>query len=82
MKLRRADVALMVIVVLMVIFGILAPAYVAGQANEDARRLACLTVQSNRNQLEALNAISEDLGLPRQYPLPPVTPECVALLSS
>jgi hypothetical protein len=52
------------------------PAYVQHRVDAAQQNISCLSAQANIQQLEALRAISHDLGLPTTFRVPPLPPEC------
>jgi hypothetical protein len=52
------------------------PAYVQRRVDESQLTITCLSARANIQQLGALREISDRLGLPTTFRIPPLPPEC------
>jgi len=71
--LRRGIVFLAAVVVF---FGIIAPVAVIRVQQSTATRVACVSARANISQLQALSALEHRLGIPVDFKIPVVPPEC------
>jgi len=70
----------LVLSVLIIIGGIVAPVVVVVAQRQVARStqiaISCVSARANVSQLEALREISDQLGVPVMFRVPEVPPEC------
>jgi hypothetical protein len=76
MKRRLREIASVVILPIIIVAALLAPAYVTHRVNEVQLSVTCQSSQSNVQQLKALRSIAVDLGIPVRFTIPPPLPEC------
>lgn len=52
------------------------PTYWQSQFNDVQTQIACISARTNISQLEALAALERRLGIPQDFKIPEVPPEC------
>jgi hypothetical protein len=60
-----------------IVLALIAPAYVTNRVNQIQLEVSCQTARANIQQLQALRAISHELGIPVGFTVPAPPPECV-----
>jgi len=76
-RLRRWVLSLTVVVVFLGIFvPVTVILYFQRSATETELELSCVTFRANIDQLEALEALEHRLGIPVDFTIPPLPPEC------
>jgi hypothetical protein len=76
MKRRFREIGSVIILPIVIVAALLAPAYVTHRVNEVQLSVTCQSARSNAQQLEALRSIAMDLGIPVRFTIPPPLPEC------
>lgn len=76
-RLRLWILALTVVVVFLGVFvPITVILYFQRSATDTQRELSCVTFRANIDQLNALEALEHRLGVPVDFTIPPLPPEC------
>lgn len=74
--------AILVLLVVVVFLAIAAPVLISSfnqrLANQTTLSVTCISARSNIEQLTALNEIADQLGIPHDFTVPEVPPECVS----
>lgn len=65
--------ALTCVVIVVVLTGL---GWVQSQVDSAQRSITCVSAESNIKQLEALEEIADRLGIPHDFKVPEVPPEC------
>jgi predicted TIM-barrel fold metal-dependent hydrolase len=73
---RFREIASIIILPIIIVAALLAPAYVTYRVNQVQLAATCQNARSNAQQLEALKSIAMDLGIPVRFTIPPPPPGC------
>lgn len=80
----RLRYVVMVLLMIIVFAAVAAPVYVVRynqhQANQTQLAVNCISAKSDIDQLTALEEIAERLGIPHEFNVPEVPPECDGFL--
>lgn len=76
-RLRTQMLGLIVVVVLILsATPVLVSTYLDQRIDEAQFQIACTSAQANLSQLRALQAVARELGIPGDFPVPEIPPEC------
>jgi hypothetical protein len=75
-SLRLRTWVAVILVPIILVAALAAPAYVTSRVNEVQLSVTCQSARSNAQQLEALKSIAVDLGIPVRFTIPSLPPEC------
>lgn len=73
---RIRDVLIALILPVIIIVALIAPAIVTRDAQRHQEELTCVIIESNVTELAALKSIARELGLPAQFEIPEVPESC------
>jgi len=75
----RTSWRLVILLTVLVVISLLATAWVTSQVDEAQLTISCTSAKANVAQLEALAALEQRLGIPVDFTIPEVPPECAGL---
>lgn len=72
----RTSWRLVVLLTTLIVISLVATSWVSNRVDEAQFSISCQSAKSNISQLEALAALEHRLGIPVDFTIPEVPPEC------